>query len=49
MGAFLNVRINSGDLTDKTAVADFEKRGQAIVESAQTAETEILSIVESKL
>jgi len=49
MGAFLNVRINAGDLEDKAVVADFEKRGTEIVAQAQSMETEILRLVEKKL
>ena len=49
MGAFLNVRINAGDLEDKAVVADFEKRGAEIVAQAQSMETEILRLVEKNL
>ncbi len=49
MGAFLNVRINSGDLEDKVYVEEILKKGAAIEKSAQDMETQILEIVASKL
>ena len=49
MGAFLNVRINSGDLEDKDAVADFLSRGAALQEQAIERERKILAIVAGKL
>lgn len=49
MGAFLNVKINSADLTDKAAVADFLKRGAAIEEQAIALERATLAIVERKI
>jgi len=49
MGAFLNVKINSADLTDKAAVADYQKRGSAIEEQAIALERETLAIVEKKI
>ncbi len=49
MGAFLNIKINTGDLEDKDAVADFLKRGNEIVKKTQTLETEILEIVDAKI
>ena len=49
MGAYLNVKINSGDLEDKAYVLDILKSGAEIEKQAQDLEAEILKIVESKL
>ncbi|MFQ5411530.1 MAG: glutamate formimidoyltransferase [Phycisphaerae bacterium] len=49
MGAFLNVKINAGELEDKGVVADILKRGAEIEQKATTAEREILEIVNSKM
>jgi len=49
MGAYLNVKINSGDVEDKKWMADILTRGQEIQEKAIATEREILEIVESKL
>jgi len=49
LGAFLNVKVNTKDLEDATAVADYLKRGQAIADRACALEAEILQIVETKL
>ena len=48
-GAFLNVRINSGDLEDEAAVAAFLRRGEEIAVRAEALETRILEIVEAKV
>ncbi len=48
-GAFLNVRINSGDLQDKAFVEAILSKGQKIVEAAETAEKELMDIVEEKM
>lgn len=45
MGGYLNVRINTGDLTDKGQVDEFLARGREIEESAQRSEGEIIAIV----
>ncbi|KAA3638384.1 MAG: glutamate formimidoyltransferase, partial [Bacteroidetes bacterium] len=45
-GAYLNVRINTGDLQDKAFVEDILARGQKIVDAAETAEKELMEIVE---
>lgn len=45
-GAWLNVAINSRDLTDAAAAADFRTRGAAIVAEAEQREQLILAIVE---
>lgn len=48
-GAFLNVKINSGDLEDKTFVQTVRKKADVIDKETETLEKEILTIVESKL
>lgn len=49
MGAFLNVKINAAGLTDKAFASDIIARGQKIQEQAMAKETEILTIVNSKI
>ena len=49
MGAYLNVRINTSDLTDKEVVADYLARGKELQDRAQAREAEILAVVEGKL
>lgn len=49
LGAHLNVKINCGSLKDEEFVASALKTGQAIAESAQEREREILAIVEAKM
>ena len=49
MGAFLNVRINAGDLDDRAAVDDFLERGKEMQARAIAREAEILELVEGKL
>jgi len=49
MGAYLNVKINSGDVEDKKWMADVLARGEEIQEKAIALETEIMELVESKL
>ncbi len=49
MGAYLNVRINAGGLTDKVFSEDILARGKTIEEKAQAMEKEILGIVNSKM
>lgn len=48
-GAFLNVKINSGDLEDKTFVHTVSEKAQKIEDKTESLEKEILSIVESKI
>ncbi len=48
-GAFLNVRINTGDYKDKTYVEKVLKEGAEIEQKAIATEKEILEIVSSKL
>lgn len=48
-GAYLNVRINAGDLKDKVFVQDVLSRGQKMLEQAEAQEREILAIVNEKL
>ena len=49
MGAFLNVKINAGDVTDKAWLDDILTRGQAIQDQAVALEREIVEIVASKI
>lgn len=49
LGAYLNVRINSGGLKDKAFVEKVIKDGQAIVDKTLAAEKDILQIVETKM
>ena len=48
-GAFLNVKINSGDLEDKTFVHNVSKKAAKIDEKTDKLEKEILEIVDSKI
>lgn len=47
IGAHLNVRINSKDLSDQEARADYLERGRALEERARAREAEILALVGS--
>ena len=47
-GAFLNVQVNARDLDDKSYVAEVLEKGKAMVENAEKAESEIMSILEKK-
>jgi glutamate formiminotransferase/formiminotetrahydrofolate cyclodeaminase len=49
MGAFLNVKINASGLTDKKFVSDILAKGKEIEEKAQSAENEILILVNNKI
>ncbi|MCZ6787983.1 MAG: glutamate formimidoyltransferase [Planctomycetota bacterium] len=49
MGAFLNVKINTGGLDDKGAVKEYVARGQAIQDDFIQRERKILERAESKL
>jgi len=49
MGAFLNVKINAGGLTDKAFANDIVNKGKEIEAKAQLLETEILKIVNEKI
>jgi glutamate formiminotransferase/formiminotetrahydrofolate cyclodeaminase len=49
MGAFLNVKINTGGLEDKAFVDDVMKRGAETQDRAIALEAEILRIVDSKM
>ncbi|MFH1418129.1 MAG: glutamate formimidoyltransferase [Planctomycetota bacterium] len=49
MGAFLNVKINAGDVEDKAWIEGILAKGKHICEQAIAKEKEILAIVESKL
>ena len=49
MGAYLNVKINSADVEDKSWMADILARGKEIQDQAVAQERRILEIVESKL
>ncbi|MCB0653122.1 MAG: glutamate formimidoyltransferase [Saprospiraceae bacterium] len=48
-GAYLNVRINSGDLKDKVFVKEILEKGQKIMESAEISEKELMEMVEQKM
>ncbi len=48
-GAFLNVKVNASGLSDKVFVADLLAKGNAIETAAATLETEIMTLVDSKL
>jgi glutamate formiminotransferase/formiminotetrahydrofolate cyclodeaminase len=49
IGAFLNVRINTGELQDQAVKDDFLKRGAALQQKAIDKETEILRLVDEKM
>ena len=49
MGAYLNVRVNSGDLADDDARISFLERGAALQEQAIEAERDILARVDAVL
>lgn len=49
MGAFLNVRINASGLEDKSYVEAIIAKGKEIEEKTKAMETEILTIVDSKI
>ena len=48
-GAFLNVKINMGDLEDKVFAADKLKKGNDILAKATALEKEIVAMVEGKI
>ncbi len=48
-GAFLNVKINSGDLEDKTFIQTVSEKAQGIDRKTEELEKEILEIVHNKL
>jgi glutamate formiminotransferase/formiminotetrahydrofolate cyclodeaminase len=49
MGAYLNLRINAADLTDRNAAADFVDRGAVIQQEALERERRVLALVDKKL
>jgi len=49
LGAFMNVKINCGDLEDKEFVADILKKGNDIQDKAIALEKVIIELVEAKL
>lgn len=49
IGAFMNVKINAADLTDKAWAEDIIAKGQAIVDKAVAYEKEIVDIVNAKI
>jgi glutamate formiminotransferase / formiminotetrahydrofolate cyclodeaminase len=49
MAAFLNVKINAAQLTDRAFATDITARGAAIEAETQRIETEILAIVNGKI
>ncbi|MDO9615026.1 MAG: cyclodeaminase/cyclohydrolase family protein, partial [Bacteroidota bacterium] len=48
-GAYLNVRINSGELADKTFVAEILTKASNLLQETLAKETEILTLVESRI
>ena len=48
-GAFLNVQINCGDLTDEKYVANVLKQGKRMCQQAEKLEKEIMKIVDKKI
>lgn len=48
-GAYLNVRINAGGLTDKAFVAEFLQKAGDLLEKAKNKESEILLLVEKRI
>ncbi len=48
-GAFMNVKINSGDLKDKDFVSEVLSKGEAMVAQADSLEAEIRKIVNEKI
>ncbi|MDP3434062.1 MAG: glutamate formimidoyltransferase [Bacteroidota bacterium] len=48
-GAYLNVRINSGELADKTYVAEILTKASNLLQETLAKEAEILTLVESKI
>ena len=49
MGAFMNVRINAGGLTDKAFVNDILAKGRTIEEKTKQIEEEVLKLVNNKI
>ena len=49
LGAFMNVKINAGDLEDKDFVSDILAKGNDIQEKTMALETEIRTVIESKI
>ncbi len=49
IGAFMNVKINAADLTDKTWAENIIAKGQVIADKAVAKEHEIVSLVNSKI
>lgn len=48
-GAFLNVKINCGDLNDKDFVNDVLKKGQELTDQADALEKEVMQMVNDKI
>jgi glutamate formiminotransferase / formiminotetrahydrofolate cyclodeaminase len=49
MGAFLNVRVNAGSLTDKAFVSGILKKGEELETLAKERESELLGMVNAKI
>jgi glutamate formiminotransferase / formiminotetrahydrofolate cyclodeaminase len=49
MGAFLNVRVNAGSLTDKAFVNGILKKGEELETRAKARESELLGMVNAKI
>ncbi len=48
-GTYLNVKINTGDIEDENFVSDILRKAASIAEQADTAEKEIMLLVNSKM
>ena len=48
-GAYLNVRINSGELADKTYAAEILTKAASLLQETLAKEAEILTLVESRI
>jgi glutamate formiminotransferase/formiminotetrahydrofolate cyclodeaminase len=48
-GAYLNVRINSGELADKTYVGEILTKAASLLQETLARETEILNLIESRI
>lgn len=49
IGAYLNVRINAGGLTDKSFAADIISKAEALCKKAEEEEQAVMAIVKSKI
>ncbi len=49
IGAYLNVRINAGGLTDKSFAEDIISKAEALCKKAEEEEQVVMAIVKSKI